>query len=284
MTAHTWRAAFVTVAVLLAIEPGAIAADPADFDPEQGAVVDGAYLNPYFGMRYPLPAGWKPGPQPARPSYGGYYVLSTPVPPKDTKATILIAAQDNFFADKPIGDAKVALADLAHSFQAGETAKAEISSTTIAGHTFARLNIEASPLSRVVFATNIRCHAVILAFTSADRDRLAQLAASLGRLSLSAASTAPPVCVRDYATAQTVRRRVEPIIRGPQFVKVSVRIVIGSDGKMKHIHVIRAVPAQQQSIVDALAQWEFQLYRRNGRAVASETGLTFEFRPTGRAD
>lgn len=273
----------MTVGVLLAIEPSAIAADPADFDPEQGAVVDGAYLNPYFGMRYPLPEGWKPGPQPARPSYGGYYVLSTPAPPENTRATILIAAQDNFFADKPISDAKATVANLAHSVQEGDTAEAEISSATIAGHTFARLNIEASPLSRVVFATNIRCHAVIFAFTSAHRDRLAQLAAGLGRLSLSAASTAP-ACVRDYATPQTVRRRVEPIMAGPQFVKVSVRIVIGSDGKVKHIHVIRAVPAQQQSIVDALAQWEFQPYRGNGRAVASETGLTFEFRPTGRAD
>jgi hypothetical protein len=283
LKAHTWRAAFLTVAVLLAIAPDAIAADPVDFDPEQGVVVDDAYLNPYFGMRYPLPAGWKPGPQPARPSYGGYYVLSTPAPPKDTKATILIAAQDNFFADKPIGDAKDTLADLAHSIQEDDTAKAEISSTTIAGHTFARLNIEASPLSRVAFATNIRCHAVIFAFTSADRERLAQLAASLGRLSLSAASTAP-VCVKDYATPQTVRRRVEPIMAGPQFVKVPVRIVIGSDGKVKHIHVIRAASAQQQSIVDALAQLEFQPYRRNGQAVASETGLTFEFRPPGRTD
>ena len=47
----------MTVAVLLTIETGAIAADPTDFDPEQGAVVDGAYLNPYFGMHYQLPAG-----------------------------------------------------------------------------------------------------------------------------------------------------------------------------------------------------------------------------------
>jgi hypothetical protein len=152
LTAHTWRAALVTVGALLAIEPGAIAADPADFDPEQGAVVDGAYLNPYFRMRYPLPEGWKPGPQPARPSYGGYYVLSTPAPPENTRATILIAAQDNFFADKPISDAKATVANLAHSVQEG-AAEAEISSTTIAGHTFARLNIEARPLSRVVFAT-----------------------------------------------------------------------------------------------------------------------------------
>jgi Gram-negative bacterial TonB protein C-terminal len=283
LTVHSWRAAFVAVAVLLASEPSAIAAAPADFDPEQGAVVDGAYLNPYFGMRYPLPAGWKPGPHPARPSYGGYYVLSTPAPPKDTKATILIAAQDTFFADKPIGDAKATLADLTHSIQEGDTAAAEISSTTIAGHTFARLNVEASPLSRVVFATNIRCHAVTFAFTSADRDQLAQLAAGLGRLSLSAASTAP-VCVRDYATAQAVRQRVEPIMVGSQFVKVPVRIVIGSDGKVQHIHVIRAGLAQQQSIVDALTQWEFRPYRANGRAVASETGVTFEFRPPGRAD
>ena len=279
MSAHTWRAAFVTVAVLLAIEPGAIASDPADFDPEQGAVVDGVYVNPYFGVRYPLPAGWKPGPQPARASYGGYYVLSTPAPPEGVKATILIAAQDTFFADKPIADAEVTLANLARRVRQDDTVKDEISSKTIAGHAFARLDIEASPLSRIVFAANIRCHVVIFVFTRADHDRLAQLAASLGHLSLPAAPAAP-VCIKDYATAQTVRRRVDPIMAGPQFVKVPVRIVIGSDGKVKHIHVIRAAPAQQQSIVDALAQWEFQPFRMDGRAAELETGLTFEFKPT----
>ncbi len=283
MTAHTWRGACVMVAVLLAIAPGAIAADLGDFDPEQGPVVDGAYLNPYFGMRYPLPAGWKPGPQPARPSYGGYYVLSTPVPPRDTKATILIAAQDNFFADKPIGDAKAMLADLAHSVQERDNAKAETSTATIAGLAFARLDIEANPLSRIVFATNIRCHAVIFVFTSADHDRLTTLAASLNHLSLPSAPTAL-ACVKDYATVQTIRRRVEPTMAGPQFVKVPVRIIIGDDGKVKHIHVIRADPTQRQGIVDALAQWEFEPYRTDGRAAAVETGLTFEFRPTRRAD
>jgi Gram-negative bacterial TonB protein C-terminal len=283
LSAHPWRAAFVTVALLLAIEPGAIASDPADFDPEQGAVVDGVYVNPYFGVRYPLPAGWKPGPQPARASYGGYYVLSTPAPPEDIKPTILIAAQDTFFTDEPIADAEVTLANLARSVRQDDTVKDEISSKTIAGHTFARLDIEASPLSRIVFATNIRRHVVIFAFASADRGRLAQLAASVGHLSLRAAPAAP-VCVKDYATAQTVRRRIQPVMAGPQFVKVPVRILIGSDGKVKRVHVIRAAPTQQQSIVDALAQWEFQPFRIDGRAADVETGLTFGFKPTKRAN
>lgn len=66
-------------------------------------MIDGVYANPYFAVRYPLPAGWKDGPEPPRRSYDGYYVLDTPVPPEDVKATILIAAQDSFFLplDRP---------------------------------------------------------------------------------------------------------------------------------------------------------------------------------------
>ncbi len=124
---------------------------------------------------------------------------------------------------------------------------------------------------------------MIFVFASPDHERLTALAASLNHLSLPAAPTTP-VCVKDYATAQTIRHRVEPTMAGPLFVKVPVRIIIGGDGKVKHIHVIRADPAQRRSIVDALAQWEFEPDHRDGRAAAVETGLTFEFKPTRRAD
>ena len=277
-------AALLTAAVLLFSSiPKAIAADPADFDPGQGAVVAKAYVNSYFGLRYPLPAGWGEGPQPPRPSYAGYYALSTPAAPAGAKATILIAAQDTFFADRPLGHAKATLAGLAHNVEEGGDETAEVSTVSIAGLTFDRLDIHASPLSRIVFASDIRCHVVIFIFTSADPGRLTALAASLDHLSLQT-TPAAPACIKDYATPQTIRRRIEPAMAGPQFVKVPVRVLIGDDGKVTRIHVIRADPAQRLSIIDALAQWVFQPYRTDGRTAPVETGLTFEFKLASRAD
>jgi hypothetical protein len=274
----------LTVTVLLfSSVPKAIAADPADFDPGQGGVVARAYVNPYFGMRYPLPAGWGEGPQPPHPSSAGYYALSTPTALDGAKATILIAAQDTFFVDRPLADAKATLAGLAHNVEEDGKETAEFSTTAIAGLTFDRLDIHSSPLSRIVFASDIRCHVVIFVFTSADPGQLAVLAASLEHLSVQT-TPAAPVCIKDYATSQTIRRRVEPAMTGPQFVKVPVRVLIGDDGRVKRIHVIRADPAQRLSIMDALAQWEFQPYRTDGRTAPVETGLTFEFKPAGRAD
>jgi hypothetical protein len=57
------------------------------------------------------PAGAE-GPRAPRPSHAGYYVLNTPTPPKDAKATILIAAQDNSFATSPIANAPEIVKDL----------------------------------------------------------------------------------------------------------------------------------------------------------------------------
>ena len=110
------------------------AADPRTANPEQGAVIDGAYVNAYFGLRYPLPPGWKAGPQPQPPSAGGYYVLSTPRPPRDAQATILIAAQDTFFAMPPVAHAGEMTRNLVRSASAGgENAAAMRGAAIIAG-------------------------------------------------------------------------------------------------------------------------------------------------------
>ena len=58
-----------------------------------------------------------------------------------------------------------------------------------------------------------------------------------------------------------------------------MRIVIGTDGRVKHTHVIRASSEQRKSIEDALARWEFRPYQASGHPVELETGLVFEFRP-----
>jgi hypothetical protein len=271
-----------TLACGAAIQP--LRAGRATADPEQGAVTNKVYVNPYFGMRYPLPPGWNAGPQPPRPSAGGYYVLSTPTPPPDTQATILIAAQDAFFAAPPIADADEMRRNLVRSISADGENAAPISGTVeIAGRPFVKIEIPGTPLSRLVFATDIRCHVVIFSFGGAQPGRLQQLAASLHRLSLDQGASAPD-CVRNYATARTIRHKVEPASAGPQFVKVPVRIVIGADGGVEHIHVIRAFAAQQQSIADALIHWQFEPHVASGKARGVETGLTFEFKPSGRPD
>lgn len=271
---------FVCAAVAV---PPARAADPADADPDRGKVTGRAYVNPYFGLRYPLPPGWTASPQPPPPSDDGYYVLSTPTPPPGAGATILIAAQDAFFAPPPLADAGDMARALRHSVSTHGDDDATSGTTTIAGQPFVRVELPGAPLSRIVFATNIRCHVVIFTFTGGDAQRLKQLAMSLEGLSFERNRPAPE-CVKGYATAQTIEHKTEPVPVGPQFARIPVRIVIGTDGGVEHIHVIRAVSsAQHESIEKALRRWRFAPYRASGRAAAVETGLGFEFKPSGRA-
>jgi len=264
-------------------------------NPEDGTLADGVYTNPYFDLAYPLPSGWTAGLKGPPPSTSGYYVLNTPAPEGEPKGTILIAAQDLFFAVKPMADATAMVADLRRSAGRTEGLKAETEprQVTIAGHSFARVDIGGVVLSRIVLATDIRCHIVSFTFASPDPQLLDALAASLDRLSLPAEASATgtgtseagssvPLCIANYATDETVLHRVAPALVVPKFTKIAVRIIIGRDGRVKHIHVIRAVPEQAKSIEDALAGWEFKPYEVQGQPVEVETGLVFEFKPTNR--
>ena len=61
--------------------------------------------------------------------------------------------------------------------------------------------------------------------------------------------------------------------------------IIRADGTVGSVRVLRGVDERLDRFASqAVAQWQFQPYRRNGHTAASETGLTFEFRPPGRAD
>jgi hypothetical protein len=279
--AKTVLAAALSLSIALAAAVGAAGVGKRGMiaaNPEDGAVGDGVYSNPYFGLRYRLPAGWIAGLQPPHPSYSGYYVLDTPSPPPEAKATILIAAQDEFFADEP--SAVALIRGLAQSF-AGTGHLAAISTpVTIAGHSFQRLEIRGAPLSRIVLATEIRCHVVLFVSAGAEPPRIEAAARSVNRLAF-AAGPAPPACQRGYATAQTIRHHVQPVPAGPRFVAIPVRIIIGADGRVQHIHVIRAAPEQRRNIEAALAQWRFVPYLAKGRPAAIETGITFEFKRPG---
>jgi Gram-negative bacterial TonB protein C-terminal len=257
----------------------------ASADPEDGTLAQRIYANPYFALAYPLPAEWKAGLAGPPPSNAGYYVLSTPDPVGEAKGTILIAAQDMFFAAKPMADAMAMVEDLRRSAgqTAGLTAESAPQRVTIAGHSFVRLDLGGVGLSRVVFATDIRCHIVSFTFAASDPVLLKTLAASLDRLSFAAEDgAAAPLCLDHYATDATVLRKVAPAPVGPNFLKIPVRVIIGRDGTVKHVHVIGAIPAQAKSIADALSQWTFKPYEVQGRPVEIETGMVFEFKPPGR--
>src|SRR5579872_931582 len=70
--------------------------------PEAGEVRAGSYVNAYFGLTYPLPAGWQQKYEGPPPSDRGYYVLAQLSPPDDSsRGTLLILAHDLFFTPVP---------------------------------------------------------------------------------------------------------------------------------------------------------------------------------------
>jgi hypothetical protein len=88
---------------------------------------------------------------------------------------------------------------------------------------------------------------------------------------------AAPPCVKDYADGDNVLHKVSPAPVGPRFVPIPVRIIVGADGSVKNVHVIRATDDQRRSIETALSQWKLRPYRAGGRASPVETGLVFNF-------
>ena len=97
-----------------------------------------------------------------------------------------------------------------------------------------------------------------------------------------------PVCIKDYASDENVIERVDPVFSEQRFNPVPVRIIIDKQGKVKHIHFLSAFPDQTKAISDALSQWKFRPYLRDGQPVEVETGIMFgraphPIAPAGRA-
>ena len=84
-----------------------------------------------------------------------------------------------------------------------------------------------------------------------------------------------PVCIKDYASEEHVIERVEPVFTERRFNPVPVRIIIGKEGKIKHIHFLSAFPEQTKAITDALGKWRFRPYLVDGKRVEVETGIMF---------
>ena len=258
-------------------------------NPEDGKVAHGSYTNNYFSLSYRLPQGWTAGEAGPDPSQSGYYVLSTLVPKTKPNANILIAAQDMFFDAYRSGDLQGGdLEDRARDFQQavsnveGMSIDRDLTEEKAGDHLLYRVDYSGVGLFRARLATEVRCHVVSLDVTTSDRELLELLAGRLDSLSLAAtrhAASSPPPCVKGYASADNVLHKVDPLSIGPKFVPIPVRIIVGADGSVKHVHVIRATEDQRRGIEDALYQWKFKPYEINGRPSPVETGLVFKFTP-----
>src|SRR5215469_2493437 len=250
-------------------------------NPEDGKVAQGQYTNGYFKIAYPLPADWNEDLEGPAPSYSGYYVL-TALKGSGRLETMLIVAQDEFFAAEPLSGSTEMVDRLRRSISEidGMTVDREPEEMTISGGHFTRLDFSGTSLYRMVLVTESRCHFISFNLTTADPEERASLAQSLNALSLAEPGDRAdpvPVCVKNYATPEHLVSRTDPTPAGPKFTSVPVRIIIGADGGVRHIHVIRGSAEQKEKIAAALSEWRFKTFVLEGRPVEVETGLTFRF-------
>ena len=250
-------------------------------NPEDGGIANGSYTNKYFGLSYRPQQGWIEGEAGADPSDSGYYVLTTLIPDSELDATILVAAQDMFFGS----DTRASLSATTHDFQQavssidGMTIDRATTEVKIGGHPFFRVDYSGVGLFRGAISTEIRCHVVSFNLTAREPALLERLAESLNDLSFAAPGLepSPPPCVKDYAIDDNVLRKVVPVPAEPKFTSIPVRIIVGADGSVKHVHVIRATADQRHNIEEALYQWKLKPYQVGGRPSPIETGLVFKF-------
>ena len=251
-------------------------------NPEAVSITDGGLVSDYFDLSYRLPEGWAEGLPGPPPSQSGYYVLGTWAPKGDFAGTILVAAQDMFFEPDSSDDVKDIVAQFRQVMSTvdGMTIDREPSQVSIAGHSGYRVDFSGVGLFRSMFAIEIRCHVVTFNLTTHDAELLASLAGSLDSLIRVRKETSDPVpeCVKDYAS-ENVMHRVEPEAVGTRSVSIPVRLIVAADGSVKHVHVIRASAAQQRNIEDAVRQWKFKPYARQGHPVEVETGMVFNLKP-----
>jgi hypothetical protein len=247
--------------------------------PEDGMISNGRYDNAYFGLGYAVGGNWTQRFQGPPPSDSGYYVLAQ-IEPEDpaldpTMGHILIAAQDLFFSVAPVHNA----AELIGYFQQHLGAEYRVergpAKVRIANRDFVRLDYLSvvAALHWHVLATEIRCHVVQFVFTGTSPKSMQRLVESMNTMIQPTGSA--PLCLKDFATPDTVLEREDPVFSEPRFNPVPVRIVIDKQGRVKHIHFLSAFPEQAKSIGDALLQWRFKPYLLGGQPVEVETGLLF---------
>src|SRR3954468_3804685 len=208
--------------------------------PEEGTVSAGRYRNAYFGLSYPIPAGWKEQPAGPLPSDSGVYVLTqfavSDADPQRLKAHLLVTAEDLFFSAAGASDAKDVLASIRRDLPTRYEFDNGPDEVTIAGRRFHRLAYAAprTGLHWRIFSTDTRCHALTFTFTGTDKEALDIAERSLSAISL--ASTAP-ACMNDYASGDNVIAKTDPFFSTHRFNTIPVRLLIDAKGNVKHVHL-----------------------------------------------
>ena len=261
--------------------------------PEGGSVAENAYTNKYFALTYVLPPGWTQKYYGPPPSDTGYYVLAQirrgSTDQVTSGATILIAAQDLFFTLRPAANAFESLTYAEKALQVDYKVERSVTPVNIADHSFVRFDYF-SPVAELhwyVLATQIRCHMVQFVFAGRDTKLMESLIQEMGKMKLPAEASPimgtgggdVPVCIKDYARSENVVERVDPVFIERRFNPIPVRIIVGKDGKVRHVHFVSAFPDQAKTITDVLAEWRFKPYLRDGRPTEVETGIMFGHAP-----
>ncbi len=258
--------------------------------PEGGEVTHNVYQNSYFRLSYSLARDWVKKYDGPPPSDSGYYVLAQ-VEPGDTfkgavRGSIMITAADLFFTPTGATSALQLITSTRDNLRADYKVSRAPTQITLGGHSFVRFDYF-SPVAGLywyVLATQIRCHTVQFVFSSRDVRLLDQLLKDVAtqmkipeevELTRGTGGGDVPVCIKDYASPENLVERVDPILADRRFNPIPVRVIIDTEGRIKHIHFLSAFPEQSQAITDALRQWKFKPYLRDGRPVEVETGILF---------
>jgi hypothetical protein len=250
-------------------------------NPEDVHVAAGVFVSDYFDLSYRVPDGWTEGLPGPSPSQYGYYVLGTLVPKHDFGGSVLIVAQDMFFAADTSDDVKDVVAEIRKVMSSvdGMTIDREPEPVNVGAYTGYRVDFSGVGLFRSVLAIKIRCHVVMFNLTSRDPESRAGLVKSLDDLeSVRKSPDRIPECRKDYAS-ESMLSQVEPERIGTRAESIPVRVIVATDGSVKHVHVIRASAAQRRTIEQAARQWKFKSYVKQGHPVEVETGMMFNLKP-----
>jgi hypothetical protein len=208
-------------------------------------------------------------------------VLGTWIPEQESEGTVLIAAQDMFFADDTASEVKAVVAEARQVMSSvdGMTIDREPEEVSVGGHPGYRLDFSGVGLLRSMLAIEIRCHVVMFNLTSREPELLADLVKSLDDLNAAGNRPDPaPECLKDYASENALRR-VEPNHIGARPESIPVRLIVATDGSVKHVHVIHASASQRRNVEEALRQWKFKPYVKQGHPVEVETGMVLNLKP-----
>jgi hypothetical protein len=244
-------------------------------DPETSALKDDIFADDYFGLALPLPTGWSTGPLTMSPAPPGRYRLGALEGPAADRTHLEITAQDLFFGDQKFNNA----AEMAESVRHRMVKTPALDflgpplAVTLGNTEFVRIDYIDGALYHTWLATDVRCHVVVFDVAGPSHASAAKAVQALKRLSLGA--SAAPVCRKNYATRGTVTPTAAldtakaPLEAG----KIPVRMTLGTDGRVRHVHLVPGAAAPSDDVVAALMRWRFVPYRVDGKPVEVETGV-----------